>query len=308
MLVRNAMHTGTVTVDVQDSPLQVISKMQALGVRRLLVVSDGELVGLISDGQMVRALPPSGDQQTPWDYLCQVNSLRLGEIMRHEVFTARPDDDLRQAIGVMLKRHVGGLPVLGPEGALAGILTITDVLRVVAALTFGRVLSDWNTSGWDAADWGTVRQHMSGEAVTVSPDLPLADAAAQLVITRLQVLPVIRDRTLLGLLHQRDIQAAVNDAQVAHGMAMHGPNVVENRLFLQGKTVRDLMCPPGTEVLADAPLAEAVQSMLAADVHGLPVVDGDQHGFLGVITVSDILRALLNSSAEHRSRRDLNPV
>lgn len=50
MLVRNAMHTGTVTVDVQDSPLQVISKMQALGVRRLLVVSDGELVGLISDG------------------------------------------------------------------------------------------------------------------------------------------------------------------------------------------------------------------------------------------------------------------
>lgn len=307
MLVRNAMQTSTVTIGAQESLPQAVTTMQTLGVRRLLVLSGKALVGLLTDGALARALPHLSDQRTPWEFLVLAGNLKVSEVMRREVFTARPDDDLHRAISVMLERHVGGLPVLYEDGTLVGILTLTDVLRA-AVPGPGSIPSDWDVSDWDAATLGTVREHMSGEAVTVSPDLPLSEAAARLVITRLRVLPVTQGRTLLGVLHQHDVRAAAAREQVAHGAVVHGPSFMEDHFLLQNRTlqnctVRDLMCPPGAEVHADAPLSEAIRAMLQADVHGLPVVGGgvvggsvvggSQREFLGVITISDIFRVLL---------------
>ncbi len=296
MLVRSAMQTKTVTIDAQDALPKAVTMMQTLGVRRLLVLSGGTLVGLLTDGEVERALPQMSDQRTPWEFLCLAGSLKVGEIMRRELFTARPDDDLRRAITTMLERHVGGLPVLYEDGTLVGILTLTDVLRAAVQPVPAAGLAGWDAPDWDEATLGTVREHMSTGAVTVSPDMPLAEAAARLVVTRLRVLPVTQGRTLLGVLHQQDIRAAVDHQQVAHGSVLHGPGLMENHFFLQGKTVRDLMCPPGAEVSVDAPLPEAMRAMLKADVHGLPVVDAGSHEFLGVITISDVLRALLAGS------------
>ena len=306
MLVRSAMQTHTVTIDAQDALPKAVTMMQTLGVRRLLVLSGGTLVGLLTDGEVQRALPPMSDQRTPWEFLCLAGRLQVGEIMRRDLFTARPDDDLRRAITTMLERHVSGLPVQYEDGTLVGILTLTDVLRaavqpVPGAGLLSAGLPDWEAPDWDRSDWdtaklGTVREHMSTGAVTVSPDMPLAEAAAWLIVTRLRVLPVTQGRTLLGVLHQQDIRAAVDHQLVAHGSVLHGPGLMEHRFFLQGKTVRDLMCPPGAEVSVDAPLPEAMRAMLKADVHGLPVVDAGSHEFLGVITISDILRALLTGS------------
>lgn len=296
MLVRSAMQTKTVTIGAQDTLPEAVTMMQTLGVRRLLVLSGGTLVGLLTDGEVERALPQMSDQRTPWEFLCLAGKLQVGEIMRRDLFTARPDDDLKRAIATMLERHVGGLPVLYEDGTLVGILTLTDVLRAAVQPVPAAGLLGWDAPDWDEATLGTVREHMSIGAVTVSPDMPLADAAARLVVTRLRVLPVTQGRTLLGVLHQQDIRAAVDHQQVAHGSVLYGPGLVENHFFLQGKTVRDLMCPPGAEVSVDAPLSEAMRAMLKADVHGLPVVDAGSHEFLGVITISDILRALLTGN------------
>ncbi|MGY2894445.1 CBS domain-containing protein [Deinococcus sp. UYEF24] len=329
MLVGEAMHTTTVTIDAQDSLPQAALMMQTLGVRRLLVLSAGKVVGLVTDGEVRRALlrephPPlrqdqPGDRHADHEALLQEVGAEpggsyVGQIMKRRVFTARPDDDLRQAIRTLLDRHVGGLPVLDRDGSLLGMLTLTDVLRAAAH----------SQPELDIADWGTVGRYMSAGAVTVSPETHLAEAAARLIGTRLRVLPVIQGQTLVGVLHQQDIRAAVarqeaahstvlsgsvprGPGQVAHGQhgslqhgtVLDGAADMRDFFVLQGRTVRDLMCPPGAEIRADASLLGAVQAMLAADVHGLPVVNGDvaggdPHQFLGVITVSDVLRVLLS--------------
>lgn len=355
MLVRDAMHTTTVTIDVQDSLPQAALMMQTLGVRRLLVLSEDKVVGLVTEGEVRRALlhrpllyrpldsPPAGSQQ-PWreegpqEAVSAADRTDLSQIMRRQVFTARPDDDLRQAVRTMLERHIGGLPVLCQDGSLVGILTLTDVLRAAAHPQpgqgqgrSGQEASGQHPEDWgNPADWGTVRQHMAGEAVTVSPDTPLAEAAARLVGTRLRVLPVTQGRTLLGVLHRQDIREAVARQEashstelvgsevadsVLHGSVLHGPVLygavlpgtadTNDFFFLQSRTVRDLMCPPSAKILADAPLLEAIGAMLDADVHGLPVVEGKTadngtNEFLGVITVSDVLRALLTRGAADR--------
>ena len=329
MLVGDAMHTTTVTIDAQNSLPQAALTMQTLGVRRLLVLSAGKVVGLVTDGEVRRALlrnPPSLLQQSqqsdrPADHAELLREMvagpgdsHVGQIMKRRVFTARRDDDLRQAISTLLERHVGGLPVLSDDGSLLGMLTLTDVLRAAAH----------SQPDWEISDWGTVSQHMSAEAVTVWPEMPLAEAAARLISTRLRVLPVIQGQTLVGVLHQQDIQAAVARQEAAHSTVLSGSvqhdtglpvriphggrqhrNVLngtahlKDLFVLQGRTARDLMCSPGAEIPADASLLEAIQAMLSANVHGLPVVkgitaSGDPKQFLGVITVSDVLRALLS--------------
>jgi len=128
---------------------------------------------------------------------------------------------------------------------------------------------------------------MSAEAVTVLPELPLSESAARLVITRLRVLPVVRDHVLLGVLHEQDIRALLVRSSEAHG-----PTVMEDHFYLEGKTVAELLTPPTAEVSGDALLVDALEAMVAADVHGLPVV-GHELTLLGVITVRDILGTLI---------------
>lgn len=276
MLVRSAMHTQHThfaTINAQQVLSEAVVLFQTLDARRLLVLQEGRLVGILTDDQVKRALADLGSTRSAWDFAYQVGTLMVHNVMESEVVTARPEDDLNQAIHTLLDRHLEGLPVVDDTGGLMGVLTLTDVMRAVAA--------------HPRPGLGTVRQHMSAETVTVWPELSLSEAMARLVITRLRVLPVVRDQVLLGVLHEQDIRALM-----VRAAEVHGPTIMEDHFYLEGKTVADLMAPPTAEVSVDALLVDALEAMLAADVHGLPVV-GHGQTLLGVITVRDILRAVV---------------
>jgi CBS domain-containing protein len=58
-------------------------------------------------------------------------SLTAGEVMSRELFTVREEDRIADALRVMRERGVRRLPVLTRSGALAGIVTIDDLLELV---------------------------------------------------------------------------------------------------------------------------------------------------------------------------------
>ena len=296
MLVRDLMQTEVVTILANQTVPDAVVRMGTLEARRLLVTEDGRLVGLLTAAAITRTLQESSGPQTPWSIVFQAASTRVRDVMTPEVYTVLETDDLRLAIASFLEHHVGGLPVLGEGGSLGGILTLTDVLKAAAR--------------GSQPGWGLVRDHMSAEVLSVTAQTPLAEAAARMTVTRLRVMPVVagagpsihgeggqvqegaatRSPVLLGVLHQRDIRAAT-----AHAEGGHGPTIMGGRFFLGAQTARDLMRPPSATILADATLTEAVRAMQLADVHGLPVVAGNGD-LLGVITVSDVLRAMLGDA------------
>lgn len=55
--------------------------------------------------------------------------IEVGQVMRSEVFTCRPDEDIRDALATMRKNKVRRLPVVDAKGALSGILSLNDVVR-----------------------------------------------------------------------------------------------------------------------------------------------------------------------------------
>lgn len=53
------------------------------------------------------------------------------DIMRHDVVTVVPQMTVRELVQVFLEEHVRGAPVLGPTGKVIGLVSETDVLRMM---------------------------------------------------------------------------------------------------------------------------------------------------------------------------------
>lgn len=89
--------------------------MDAGGFRRLPVVDGGRLVGILTERD-IRG------------HAGVLERTRVNAAMRAEVITATPADTVENAARLMLKHKIGGLPVTA-EGKIAGIVTMTDVVR-----------------------------------------------------------------------------------------------------------------------------------------------------------------------------------
>ncbi|HWP58618.1 MAG TPA: CBS and ACT domain-containing protein [Candidatus Acidoferrales bacterium] len=115
MLVRNHMTKNPITVGPDDDVHQVRYKMLKGNFRRLPVVADGKLVGIVTD----RDIRP---------YLESAGCKPVKEIMTRDPQTISPDDTLERAAQILLDRKIGGLPVV-ENGKLVGIVTTSDVLE-----------------------------------------------------------------------------------------------------------------------------------------------------------------------------------
>lgn len=125
--------------DCMSSPVQVIGPdapaWEALGlmrrhrIRRLPVVEDGRLVGILTWTDVVRLQPPAAGDQ--W----QVPSLSVGVLVRHLMTPSPrvvgPETPVEHAAAVMRRHKIGGLPVVDGD-ALVGILTESDIFDVFA--------------------------------------------------------------------------------------------------------------------------------------------------------------------------------
>jgi CBS domain-containing protein len=112
------------------------------------------------------------------------------DVMTGAAVTDSATDTLRSAAERMWREQTGSLLVMD-GGRLAGIITERDLLRAVAL-------------GADLAT-ATVDEAMTTEVFTVSPDMPLRDAAREMAVRWIRHLPVVDGEQLLGVISMRDV-------------------------------------------------------------------------------------------------------
>jgi len=131
--VSDFMTRQVVTVAPDDKLRQAAERMQARGCRRLPVVEDGRLVGIISDRDVQLALASPFVLRERWydDKLLDETLVRV--CMALDVTSVSPETPLIQAAVLMRDRKIGGLPVVEKD-QLVGIISETDMLNALIQL------------------------------------------------------------------------------------------------------------------------------------------------------------------------------
>lgn len=127
--VRERMTRNPATVKPDDGLKDAIWKMEHGHFRHLPVVEDsGKLIGMLTDRD-IRLIRPSLAFVSREDAMVQLWSISVQQAAVFDPISVRPENTLKEAADMMLRWHVGGLPVVDDHVKLVGIITYTDLLR-----------------------------------------------------------------------------------------------------------------------------------------------------------------------------------
>ena len=138
MLVLDRMTQKPVTVTPEVSVTDALRLMTDRKIRRLPVVdAAGNLVGIVSDRDLLQASPSPATSLAIWEIHDLLAKLTVDKTMTREVITVTEDTPLEEAARVMVDHKIGGLPVMrGSE--LVGIITESDLFKTLLELLGGR--------------------------------------------------------------------------------------------------------------------------------------------------------------------------
>lgn len=132
-----------------------------------------------------------------------------------------------------------------------------------------------------------VRDSMTRELVTVGPETTAAEALTLCRENRIRHLPVLEGGRLVGVISDRDLRAATP--------ALGDPARVE---ALQSVRVAGEMTRDAVTARPEDPIEDAAMAMYERKIGCLPVVDGED--LVGIVTSSDVLRALVRLVGAHK--------
>ncbi len=130
-LVRDWMTTTVITVSPETTLPEAHRLMTGRRIRRLPVVEDDRLVGIVTRGDIRGAEASDAASLSIWELNYLLSRLKVGAIMTPDPITIAPDAAIGQAAGVMLQHKISSLPVLDADGRLVGIITESDIFRLV---------------------------------------------------------------------------------------------------------------------------------------------------------------------------------
>ena len=130
-LVEDWMTAEVITV-APDVPLpQAHDLMSRHWIRRLPVVLERELVGIITLGDVREAEPSDATSLSIWELNYLIPKLQVHRVMTPKPITISPKDTIGKATRLMLDHKISGLPVVGAQNQLVGIITESDIFRML---------------------------------------------------------------------------------------------------------------------------------------------------------------------------------
>jgi CBS domain-containing protein len=122
---------------------------------------------------------------------------RVRDYMDTVVATLRADQNILDAVYLLLDKRVTGAPVVDDQNRLIGILTEKDLLRLLA-------------EGVDAGPpKGTVGDYMAAKVMTVSPDMNIYFCAGLFLNDVVRRFPVVEHGKVVGAITRYDILRAI---------------------------------------------------------------------------------------------------
>ncbi len=120
-------------VTSETSLREVVSLMNKMGNRQLLVVDEGQLVGIITDRDIRLAVNSPLVSDEPLERMGILENFTAKSCMTRDPKSVRSDMPIHKVAELMSVYKYGALPVVD-EGQLLGIITVTDLLNQLALI------------------------------------------------------------------------------------------------------------------------------------------------------------------------------
>jgi len=151
--------------------------------------------------------------------------MKVKEAMTKDPFTLRPSDSIKRVLDVLSEKKISGCPVVDSKGRVMGVITQTDILKLIDVHSgvqkpdtdlFSLVLASIRSELYDDLKTSIkrvlqlrIRDFMQKDVISISHDEDIYKAAKLMNKHDVDRLPVVRDEKLVGILTRWDVIRAL---------------------------------------------------------------------------------------------------
>jgi len=194
--ISSIMEENVITLHEGDSIDSVIRMMLRGNVSGFPIVNDeNKVIGIVSERDFVSLVAKT------------ITGKSVADFMSRDVVTVRPDTKVEDAARVMISNDFRRVPIVH-EGVMTGVVTTSDIVNYLGS---GEVFEKLVTGNMHEALDVPIKAIAREAPITVEPDLDLGEAAELMIERDVNVLPVIVDGALTGIITERDFLSAIVD-------------------------------------------------------------------------------------------------
>lgn len=136
MLIREWMTRNVVSVTPDTSMMKASKIMKEKGVRRLPVLdSNNRIVGIVSDRDIKEASPSKATTLDMHELYYLLSEVKVKNIMTPDPVVVHADQTVETVALLLVERHIGGVPVVDDENKVIGIITDSDLFKIMIEIT-----------------------------------------------------------------------------------------------------------------------------------------------------------------------------
>ena len=141
--------------------------------------------------------------------------MKIKDIMTRNIISITPEASLKELAALIKQHRINGVPVVTKEGALVGIVTMTDILKILRDIYYWAELENVKP-GLGVKDAlmaekekATVETKMTTGVRTVKEDDSVEDILKIMCKHNIHTIPVTKDGKLIGIVGVTDIVYAI---------------------------------------------------------------------------------------------------
>jgi len=192
--VEDYMTEASISYDVEDYLSNICQCLTENSFRHIPILMQGMLAGMITRSDLIgrflkhaRTISPSDDDPQ------RSNCLLAKDAMKHGLICLLPGATLAEAMDLIVRHHVMGIPIVSPTAELLGIITEKDILCNIGQVD----VMIAKTEGY-----------MTRDVITFSPESELAKICECLIQHEFHQIPIVNESRLVGIITRSDVLKA----------------------------------------------------------------------------------------------------
>lgn len=131
LTVGDWMTPNPITIEADASVIEAIHLLKERNIRRLPVMKQGRLVGLVTEKMLFGYMPAKATSLDQWELHYLLSKTPVRAAMNASPHTVHPETPISEAAKLLHDRKLNGIIVVDAKGALVGLLTTTNALEAL---------------------------------------------------------------------------------------------------------------------------------------------------------------------------------